>query len=97
MPRKNKFATDKDLIKAVRRDLKIDEELARKVFNALKSEIKQRLLSGEKLSFANFGSFEMTKWKSDMVYDINYKAKVKKEVKTVRFKASENFKEEVLD
>lgn len=97
MPRKNKFATDKDLVKAVRRELKIDEELARNVLNSLKSEIKQRLLSGERLSFNNFGNFEVTKWKSDMVYDINFKAKVKKEVKTVKFKASDNLKKQVLD
>lgn len=97
MPRKNKYATDKDLIKGVRRELKIDEDLAKKVFDALKSEIKQRLLAGERISFNNFGNFESSKWKSDMVYDINFKSKVKKEVKTIKFRASENLKKEVLD
>jgi len=97
MPRKNKYSTDKDLVKGVKRDLKVDEETIRKVINAFKSELKQRLLAGEKLNFNNFGTFEATKWKSDMVYDINHHAKVKKEVKTIKFKASENFKEKVLD
>ena len=97
MPRKNKYATDRDLIKSVRRQLKIDEDLARKVLNALESEVKQRLLIGERINFNNFGNFEVTKWKSDMVYDINFKCKVKKEVKTIKFKASDNLKKQVLD
>lgn len=96
MAKKNKFATNRDIIRAVKRQTKLDEKKITEVFDALFTEIKTYILKNDRVSLSNFGSFEVIKWKSDKLYDINKKAKVEKELKTIKFNASETLKKEVL-
>jgi nucleoid DNA-binding protein len=95
MPRKNKFATNKDVAKAVRRKLKLPEALTRQVIDRYFEEIKKALLSGDRVNLKGFGSFEMIKWKTDEYYSINEKKKIKKELKTVSFKTSQHLKRHI--
>lgn len=97
MPRKNKFATNKDIAKAVRKKLKIQESLTRKVIDRYFEEIKKALIQGERVNLSSFGSFELLKWKTDEYYSINEKKKVKKELKTVSFKPSPTLKKYIGD
>ena len=92
MPRKNKYATNKDIAKAVRKKLKIKEELSRKAFDQYILEIKSSILKGEHINLKGFGSFELKKWKTDTYYSINEKRKIQKELKTVSFKPSQDIK-----
>ncbi len=97
MPRKNKFATNKDIAKAVRKELKIPEAITKKVVDRYFEEIGKALLSGERVNLTMFGSFELKKWKTDEYYSINEKQKVKKELKTVSFKPSIILKKQIED
>ena len=97
MPRKNKFATNRDLARTVRKKLKIKEDLARKVIDRYFVEIKSSLLNDEHVSLKHFGSFDLKKWKTDSYYSINEKRKVQKELKTVSFKPSPHLKRKVAD
>jgi nucleoid DNA-binding protein len=92
MPRKNKFATNRDIAKAIRKKLKIKEELSRKAFDQYILEIKSSILKGEHVNLKGFGSFELKKWKTDTYYSINEKRKIQKELKTVSFKPSSDIK-----
>jgi len=97
MGRKNKFATNKDIAKVVRKKLKINEDLARKVIDRYFVEIKSSLLKGEHVNLKGFGSYDLIKWKSDSYYSINEKRKVQKELKSVSFKPSVEIKKKIAD
>lgn len=97
MPRKNKFATNRDLAKSVRKKLKVKEEVARQVIDRYFIEIRSALLNNEHVSLKHFGSFDLVKWKTDSYYSINEKRKVQKELKTVSFKPSPHLKKKVTD
>jgi len=97
MPRKNKYATNRDIAKALRKKLKVKEELARKVFDQYISEIRSAILNNEHVTLKHFGSFELVKWKSDSYYSINEKRKIQKELKTVSFKPSQQIKKKIAD
>lgn len=95
MPRKNKYATNKDIAKAVRKKLKLPEATTKKVIDRYFEEIKKALLAGDRINLKGFGSFEMIKWKTDEYYSINEKKKIKKELKTVSFKTSQHLKNKI--
>jgi nucleoid DNA-binding protein len=95
MPRKNKYATNKDVAKAVRRKLKIPEALTRQVVDRYFEEIKKALLGGDRVNLKGFGAFEMVKWKTDGYYSINEKKKIEKELKTISFKTSQQLKKHI--
>jgi len=97
MPRKNKYATNKDLAKAVRKKLKISEELAREVIDSYLCHIKTNILKSEHVNLKNFGTFDLKKWKSGSYYSINEKRKIEKELKTVSFKPSSIIKRKISD
>ena len=97
MPRKNKFATNKDISKVVRKKLKINETLTKQVIERYFAEIKKALIEGDRVNLNGFGSFEMKKWKTDEYYSINDKKKIKKELKTVAFKSSQTLKKQIDD
>ncbi len=97
MPRKNKFATNKDIARAVRKKLKIQESLTRRVVDRYFEEIKKALLSNERVNLTAFGSFEIKKWKTDEYYSINEQKKIKKDLKTVAFKPSVTLKRQIED
>jgi nucleoid DNA-binding protein len=97
MPRKNKFATNKDIAKVVRKKLKIKEDFSRKVIDQYLLEIKASILKGERVNLKGFGSFELKKWQTDSYYSINEKRKIQKELKTVSFKPSPEIKKSLDD
>ena len=97
MPKKNKYATNKDIAKVVRKKLKISEKTARNAIDEFFDEIKRMIIAGEKVSLQNFGTFSLVKWKSGEFYSINEKKKVKKELKTISFKPSRILKKQIED
>jgi len=97
MPRKNKFSTNKDIIKSVSKKTGIEKEVIEKTLNCYLGEIKENLLSGKQVRLAGFGTFDVTNWKSQSIFDINRKAKVEKEIKTIHFKDSQILHEKVLN
>jgi len=97
MPNKNKYATTKDIVKAVRKKLKLDEAIVKKITELYVEEIKRQILEGRQVRLAHFGTIEITKWKSKPVYDINVKRKVEREIKTLYFHPSSELKKKILD
>ncbi|MFH1855156.1 MAG: HU family DNA-binding protein [bacterium] len=97
MPKKNKYATNKDIAKVVRKKLKISEKTARNTIDEFFDEIKRMIIAGEKVSLQNFGTFSLIKWKSGEFYSINEKKKIKKELKTISFKPSRILKKQIED
>jgi len=96
MPRKNKYATAKDIARVVRKKSKFDEATVKRVIDLYIEEIKLEIISGKQVRLSEFGTFELTKWKSGLIYDINTKRKVEKKIKTVSFHPSEKLKEKVI-
>jgi len=97
MPRKNKYATNRDIARVVRKKLKIKEDLARNVIDRYFAEIKLSILKGEHINLKEFGSFDLKQWKTDSYYSINEKRKIQKQLKTVSFKPSRELKRKVKD
>ncbi|MCX6809602.1 MAG: HU family DNA-binding protein [Candidatus Berkelbacteria bacterium] len=96
MPRKNKYATAKDITRFVKKKLKLDENIVRQVIDLYIEEIKSEIINGRQVRLSEFGTFELTKWNTGLIYDINTKQKVEKQIKTVLFHPSEKLKEKVL-
>ena len=97
MPRKNKYATTRDIVKAVRKKLKLDEVVVKKITDLYIEEIKRQVLEGRQVRLKDFGIIEVTKWKPTPIYDINIKRKVEKEIKTLSFHPSSELKKKILD
>lgn len=92
MPRKNKYLTGKDIVKNVAKRSKLDRELVEKVFSMYIEEIKTGITSDKRVKLHDFGTFELTEWKSTEIFDVNTRQKVAKNIKTVSFKASPKIK-----
>jgi len=84
-------------VKAVTKKTGVAKEDVVKILDAYLDEIKAGLLSGKQIRLADFGTFDVTNWKAQSIYDINRKAKVEKEIKTVHFKDSQILQQKVLD
>lgn len=97
MPRKNKYATNRDLAKYARKKLKVKEDIARKVIDRYFLEIKSSILKGDHVNLKHFGSFDLISWKTDSYYSINEKRKIQRQLKTVSFKPSPEFKKRLRD
>jgi len=97
MPRKNKYFTNRDIATKIAKEFKIDKNLAQKIIEAYFEEIKKNLLVGKTVRLAGFGKFDVTKWKTNSLYDVNKKTKVTREIKTAAFTPSQLLKEEVFD
>jgi|GEM_PF-2111252 nucleoid DNA-binding protein len=97
MPRKNKYATTKDIVKAVVKKLKLDEAIVKKIADLYIEEIKKNILEDKQVRLAGFGIIELTKWKPTAIYDINVKEKVKKEIRTLYFHPSSSLKKKILN
>lgn len=97
MAKISRSVTDKDIVKALSRKLKLKNELTRKVVSLYFDEIKKAVLENKKVRLAGFGTFETKKWNASQVYDINTKEKVALDIKTVKFKPSAIFKHKVLE
>lgn len=97
MAKTNQSVTDKDIVKALSKKLKLDKELTKKVVNLYFDKIKKAVLENQKVRLAGFGTFETKKWNASQIYDINAKEKVSLAMKTVKFKASKIFKEKIFE
>ena len=97
MPRKNKFSTNKDIVKVVSKRTGTQKETVKKILDCYLDEIKENLLTGKQVRLANFGTFDVTNWQAQLIYDINRKEKVEKEIKTIHFKDSQVLHKKVLD
>jgi len=91
-----KSATKKDLVRQLAKKTNLDKEKIRRVIDLYFDEIKSALLSGKQVRLAGFGIFDITKWRSPEIYDINTKRKVAKQIKIVRFKPSSLLKGKIL-
>lgn len=96
MGAKNKYSTTKDLIKAVSRQTGFDANLSKQVIDSYLAEIEKNLHKGIKVRLNEFGTFELTAWKSSEIFDINLGKKVSKDIKTILFKPSDKLKQKVL-
>ena len=97
MPRKNKYITNRDIAKAIAKKYKIAKGEADKIIELYFEEIKKNLLAGNQVRLSGFGTFEVTKWNSKSIYDVNNRRKVEREMKTVLFKDSVNLQKKVLE
>jgi len=92
----NKFTTLKDVAKAVAKKTGLDKEAAKKFTAKYFEAIKRGLILGKQVRLAGFGTFVITKWNVDEVFDPNTGRKEAKQIKTVKFKPSEVLKQKVL-
>jgi nucleoid DNA-binding protein len=97
MPSKNKYSTSKDLAKALAKKSKISFVEAKKIVDEYFDHIKEKLLVSEPVRLAEFGLFDITKWESKDIFDINTHSKVEREIKTIHFRPSEKIKKEILE
>jgi len=97
MPRKNKYATIRDLVKQVKKNTGYDEKLIKEVIELYFEEIKRGILSEKQVRLSNFGVFMLKTWKNSAYYNPNDKTKVYKNIKTVSFKPSKALKRKVRD
>ncbi len=97
MGAKNKYSTTKDLIKAVSKQTGTDPSLAKKIIDMYLLEIEKNLHQGTKVRLNEFGTFELTSWKSKEIFDINIGQKVYRDIKTILFKPSQILSKKVLD
>ena len=95
MARQNKYATLKDLVRKIKRETGLEEEVVKKVVTQYIDEIKQGLLSGKQVRLPSFGNFQIIQWKNSSYYDPNTKSKVSKTIKTVAFKPSTKLKNDI--
>ena len=91
-----KSATTKDIVKAVAKELKIDSQTISQINNKYLEIIRRELLKGNQVKLSDFGVFEVTKWNASGIYDINTGRKIEREIKSVLFRPSKNFKKKVL-
>jgi len=91
-----KSATTKDIIKAVSKELKIDPRTISRVNEKYFEIIRRELLGGRQVKLSDFGVFEITKWNTSGIYDINTGRKVEREIKSILFRPSKKFKRKVL-
>jgi integration host factor subunit alpha len=97
MPSKNKYSTTKDLAKSLSKETKISLAEAKKIVDSYFGEIKKKLLKDEPVRLAEFGFFDVTKWESKEIYDINTNSKIQRDIKTIHFRPSEKIKKEILE
>lgn len=96
MGAKNKYSTTKDLVNAVAKKTGIDLEISKKVIDLYLLEIEENLHKRIKVRLNEFGTFELTAWKTNEIFDINLGQKVNREIKTILFQPSEKLKRKVL-
>jgi len=96
MGRKNKFVSSTDIANAVAKKCNITLAEAENIVDNYFEQIKTHLLSGEQVRLAGFGTFEIKKWNSSTLYDVNNKVKIERDIKTVSFKDSSVLKKEVI-
>jgi DNA-binding protein HU-beta len=97
MPKKNKFSTKKDLVKALAKSTKVPTDILRDFTDGYFEFIKQALLEDKEVKLVEFGNFRVTKWKTQDVFDINTGRKNEMQIKTVKFKPSESLKKKVIE
>ena len=96
MPRKNKKSIGiNELAKTVSRDANISQEQARQIIELYFKEIRFNITEGKKVVIPKFVRFEITKWKTNIIYDINTGKKVTRDLRTIAFKASGALKKKV--
>lgn len=92
MPRSNKYATIKDLIRHIKKSTGYDEKLIADVLHLYFEAIKDGVASKKQVRLSNFGIFSQTVWKSNTYFDPNSRSKTNKQIKTVSFKPSKTLK-----
>lgn len=88
MPRKNKYATIRDLIRPIEKNTGYDNKLIKEVIELYFEEIKNGIISGKQVRLSNFGIFTLKTWKGSDYFDPNSKTRTDKKIKTVSFKPS---------
>lgn len=97
MPIKNKYSTSKDLAKTLSKKTRLSREEAQKFLEKYFEKISQKLIQGETVRLTEFANFSVTQWNSKEIFDINSNSKVSKDIRTLKFKASEKIKEKIFD
>lgn len=97
MPRKNKFSTKKDLIKALAKSTKTNIDITNKFVDNYFTQIKQALLKNKEVKLIEFGNFRVTKWKTQDVFNINTGKKNEIQIKSIKFKPSQSLKKKVVE
>ena len=90
------YPTTKDIVKSIAKKNNLDLGLVKKVSDLYLNEIQRNVLAGVQVRLVGFGTFDVTKWKTPEIYDINLKRKVRRELKTVKFSPSLVLKNKVL-
>jgi nucleoid DNA-binding protein len=97
MPKKNKFSTKADLIKTLSKKTNIDSNTSRDFVTSYFDFIKQALLKDQEVKLVDFGSYRVTKWKTQGVFDINTGKRNEMQIKSIKFKPSGNLKKKALE
>lgn len=94
---KRKYSTLKDVVKISAKELGEDKETVEKIAQTYFDKIVEYLAKGYSVRLSDFGSFELTTWNADQIFDINTGAKKQMQLKTVRFKPSKVFRKKLLE
>ena len=97
MAYKRKIKSTLDLARSVAKKTDSEKDVSEKIAKLYVEKLKNAVISGTKITLNEFGSFELTEWKSDGIYDIKSGTKVDREIKTILFRASPNLKKNVSD
>jgi len=94
---KRKIKSTSDLSELAAKKLNLDSGQSKQVASLYVEKIKESILKGKKVSLSEFGTFELTKWRSQGIYNITLRTKEQREIKTVLFKASPILKKKIAD
>lgn len=92
MPRRKTTVGFNELVRDVCKNTSEKEAVVKNILELYFREIKFAVIEGQEVQIQNFGTFSSTKWNMDSIYDINSGQRVSRQIKTVSFKPSENFK-----
>lgn len=94
---KRKIKSTVDIARAVAKKTGLDKTQAEGVAHLYIEKIKKAVLEGTKVTLNDFGSFELTRWNSNGIYDIRSQTKVDRTIKTILFRASPALKKKISD
>lgn len=94
---KRKIKSTVDISRAVAKKTGAERKQAESIALSYVEKIKKSVLEGTKITLNEFGSFELTRWNSNGIYDISSQTKVERQIKTILFRASPALKKKISD
>lgn len=94
---KRKIKTTLDLARASAKKMGEDKGLSEQIAKLYVDKLKSAVMDGKKITLNEFGSFELTLWKSASIYDIKSARKVDRDIKTILFRPSPIVKKKIAD